>query len=158
MHICDEELELYALKRLQSEQVATVESHLAACSTCNRKLPQHLAFALRLRTLSKNPQAVNGEKRSDRRIPADEPAQLRLLSPFSPDFFSARILNISKNGVKVSLPIHLASGILVQVRYQQTIVFGEVRYCVRSGAEHFAGIKIQDVFSISSFCTSFPSL
>jgi hypothetical protein len=158
MHVRDEELELYALKRLQSEQVFTVESHLAACGTCTGKLPPHVAFALRLRTLTKEPVGANGEQRRDRRIPTDEPAQMRLLSPPSPDILDIRILNTSKRGLKVSVSIRLTPAALVQVLYKQTIIFGEVRYCVQSGAEQHAGIKIQDVFSISSFCSSFPSL
>lgn len=145
MHVCDEELELYALKRLRSEQVFTVESHLAACSMCAGKLPQLVIFALRLQTLSKKPPGVNGERRCEHRIPADDPAQMRLLSPFSTDILGIRILNISRGGLRVSVPIRLSPMTLVQVRSKQT---GEVVYCVLSGAEQHAGIKIQDVFSI----------
>jgi hypothetical protein len=158
MHIGDEELERYALKRLRAREVFTLESHLAACSTCTGKLPQHLAFALRLRTLSKKPPSANGDKRREHRITTNEPAQMRLLNPSSGDILNILILNRSASGVKVSLPVFLSSKALVQIRYKQSIIFGEVRYCVPNGDEHHAGIKIQDVFSISSFCSSFPPL
>ena len=158
MHIGDAELERYALKRLRAKEVFTVESHLAACSTCTGKLPQHLAFALRLRTLSKKPPSTGGDKRREQRITTNEPAQMRLLNPSSADVLKIRILNKSASGVKVSLPVYLSSKALVQIRHKQTIIFGEVRYCVPNGADHHAGIKIQDVFSISSFCSSFPPL
>lgn len=104
MHPSEEELEMYVLERLLPEQVSTVESHLAACSACAGKLPDLAGFALQLQTLSRKPLAAKGERRRDHRIPTEEPAWMRVLSPFSRDAFEIRVLNVSRNGLRASVP------------------------------------------------------
>jgi hypothetical protein len=150
MHICGEELEMYVLERLLPERVFGVEAHLTACSRCAGKLPDLVGFAMQLQLQNKTskPPATNGEQRREQRIPTNEQARMRLLSPFSSDTFEIRVLNVSRSGLKVSVPFQLQSAVVVQVFNNHSIILGEVRYCVLSDAEHHAGIQIRDVVSI----------
>jgi len=148
VHISDEELKRYALKRLRPELAFAGDSHLAASTPYSGDMPELVDFMLRLQTLRKEPSGADREQRCEHRIVTDEPAQMRLLSPFSPDILTIRILNVSRGGLKVSVPIGLSPTALVQVRSKQAIILGEVRYCVSNGEGWHAGIKIYDVFSI----------
>lgn len=48
MHVSDEDLELYFLGRLPSDQVSAVESHLTECSSCTNRLSNVTGVFLKL--------------------------------------------------------------------------------------------------------------
>ena len=144
-HPSDKELEMYASERLLPEQVSTVEPHLAVCSECAGKLPELVGFALTLQAITGRQGLRNGERRRAQRIPTDEPGRMRLLSPFSPATFEIRVLNVSRNGLGVSVPCRLQMEALVQVFCKDSIILGEVRHCILSDAKYQAGIQIQSV-------------
>ena len=148
-HPSDKELEMYALERLLPEQASKVEPHLAVCSECAGKLPELVGFALTLRAITRRQESRNGERRREQRIPTDEPGRMRLLSPFSPDTFEIRVLNVSRNGLGVSVPCRLQSETLVQVFCKDSIILGEVCHCILSDAKYQAGIQIQSVVHAS---------
>src|ERR1700733_2239329 len=47
------------------------------------------------------------EKRSEPRVPTDDPASMRILHPFMAERFAIRVLNVSKNGLKLSSSVRL---------------------------------------------------
>jgi len=136
---------MYASERLSPEQVSTVEPHLAVCSECAGKLPELVGFALQLQTIRGSPPVADEERRREHRFRTDEPARMRLLSPFRTDTFEVRVVNLSRSGLRVSVPCWLQSEIVVQVFCKDALILGEVRNCVPSGAKYQAGIQIQAV-------------
>jgi PilZ domain len=87
------------------------------------------------------------EKRSEPRVPTDDPASMHILSPLIDERFAIRVLDASKNGLKLSASIHLQPGMLVQVRIRNSIAIGEVRHCTKVGEEFHAGIRLDDVIT-----------
>jgi hypothetical protein len=147
MHISDEDLELFLIARLPAHQLSVVESHLSNCSSCTSRLSELAGLTFRIRMLSRRFGKYEGaERRGEHRIPADEPGQMQTFSPFSPTKVPIRIIDLSRNGLKVRTPQPVDPGSIVQVRIREAVVLGEVRYCVAAGAEFDAGIHIQDVF------------
>jgi hypothetical protein len=147
MHVSDEDLELYFLARLPSDQLSAVESHLTDCSSCTSRLSDVLG--LFRKTLTSNKRHLGNyegtEKRREHRIPSDESSQMQTFSPFSPAKIRVQIIDVSQNGLKVHTPQFVGRGTIVQVRVKEALVLGEVRYCVPAGGEFEAGIQIQDV-------------
>jgi hypothetical protein len=149
MHISDEDLELFLLARLPVHRLSVVESHLPNCSACSSRLSEVAALTFRVRRLNRQFGKYEGaEKRREHRIPADDPGQMQTFSPFSPTKARIRIMDVSRNGLRVRTSQLVQRGTIVQVRIRDAVVLGEVRYCVAAGAEFDAGIQIQDIFPI----------
>jgi hypothetical protein len=149
MHVPDEDLELYLLARLPVHQLAVIESHLADCGSCTSRLSEMAGLSFRILRLSRRLGNYGGtEKRREHRIPADDPGQMQMFSPFSLAKFRVRITDVSRNGLKLRTPQFVDRGAIAQIRVQEAIVLGEVRYCIAAGAEFNAGIQIQDVVPI----------
>ncbi len=86
-------------------------------------------------------------KQRELRIPADTLAQLQIFSPFSPDRFTARVLEISKDQLKIGFERFLQPGTVVQIHVKPWYILGEVRSCAAGGSENLAflvEIQIQD--------------
>jgi hypothetical protein len=84
------------------------------------------------------------ERRTEARYPADEPAELEIVSCTANPIFGT-ILDVSRSGLRVALPQRIDRGDQVKVKLHHNVIFGEVRYCRPvSGAFH-AGIRIQDL-------------
>lgn len=88
-----------------------------------------------------------GERRKDVRAALDAPIWLRVLEATGAPV-EGRIVNISKRGMKLRLPVALQPGVGVQARMGGKIIMAEVRYCLPQGGEFHVGIEIQDVFPI----------
>jgi hypothetical protein len=146
MHVSREDLELYLLARLPEHQLSVVESHLTNCSSCMSRLSEVAGLAFRILRLSSRLGDYGGtEKRREHRIPADDPGQMQVFSPFSLEKIRVQITDISRNGLKVRMPRFVQRASIVQVHVKEAIILGEVRYCIEAGAEFDAGIQIQDV-------------
>ena len=143
MHLNQENLEMYALGRLGPGQIPTVESHLAECASCVEKLNQvvHAPGLSRGRLGNYSGE----ERRREHRIPADDPAGMISLSPYSNVRSEIRILDVSRSGLKLRVSKHVGTGSIVQIRVRNAILLAEVRYCVAVGDEIHAGVRIQDV-------------
>jgi hypothetical protein len=101
----------------------------------------HLAEVSRLQ-----PRTEGQERRRDARILADELASLTRSNPLYVDRQEIRIINISKRGLKLSIPEPLEIGSIVRLRLKDVIVTVEVRYCLSAGERFHTGVVIQDVF------------
>ena len=86
-----------------------------------------------------------GERRRERRVAANDPGMLQVLSPFSPETFHIHILDASRGGLKLRVPEFLGQGTIVQVYLKTTIATGEVRHCTRAGSSFHAGVKLGEV-------------
>jgi PilZ domain len=147
MHVSEEDLELYFLGRLPSDQLSAVESHLTDCSSCTNRLSNVTGVFLKLLKLKNRHQGnYEGiEKRREHRIPLDSPGQMQAFSPFSPEKFRVQMMDVSRNGLKLRTPQFVARGAMVQVVIEEAIILGEVRYCIPAEGEFDMGIQILDL-------------
>jgi hypothetical protein len=145
MHVREEDIELYILGRLARPHLPVIEAHLVGCASCQQKAADAAKVLARLAGLSTGAAGFDGrDKRKDRRISTDDSALLRVLSPLSFDKLEVRILDVSRGGLKVQVPISLSIGTIVQIPLRKTVAFGEVRYCIPAGNEFHAGVQVHD--------------
>lgn len=148
MHIREEELEGYLLDRLESSQASSLESHLATCSACARRLSS-VGFFDQLVELSRKQTVLKGtEKRREPRLSTKDSAILQTISPFSQNRLNIQILDVSKGGMKVGVPNLLRPGASVKIRLKGRIAFGEVRHCREVGEGYEAGIQLFDALPV----------
>ena len=60
-----------------------------------------------------------------------------------------RVLDTSKEGLKLFIPRELMKGALIQIHLRDLFILAEVRYCRSFGTGFHAGVLIQDVFAAS---------
>lgn len=87
-----------------------------------------------------------GDRRTDPRLPSEQPATVRLLNPHASARLSATVMDISRGGLKLRLDRSLMPGTLVQIRLGEKVLLGEIRHCTPVGEEFQAGVRLQDVF------------
>lgn len=86
------------------------------------------------------------ERRRDRRISTDDCASMKMLNPAVDGRQAIRVLDVSRSGLKLSSYLPLERGTLVQVYFGNIVAMGEVRHCVKCGAEFHAGVQLDNVF------------
>jgi hypothetical protein len=147
MHVSAEDFELYLLGKLPLERSTEVVSHVADCQDCGQKLDDARRYLQQLSELSKSQHAHPSpqDQRRHHRIPTDAPALIKLIHPSRSEPLVARILDVSKEGLKVRLSHRLLPGVTVEIQMERTIVFAEVRYCIEVGGSFEVGVQIQDV-------------
>lgn len=91
------------------------------------------------------------EKRRERRYPTNDPVHVRKF-PFAADTIPAKIVDVSRSGMKLELGTPLLRDVKVEVTMlaSKAVIFGEVRHCRRSGAVYHAGVLIEDVVQPAS--------
>ncbi len=142
MHIGAKDLELYLRGQLTEDQTSAVAHHVAGCPSCASLLEDTKAFVKRVRELG-HPE----ERRKYPRIPTNDPARLRVLQPVVLEPENIRILDTSREGMKLATQRPLETGALVQIRLNNLVIMAEVRHCTRQGDGYQAGVEIQDTFS-----------
>lgn len=85
-----------------------------------------------------------GERRSEARYPAQDPAEIELL-PGPSELMYGTILNVSRSGLRVALTKRIDRGEQIKVKLHHNVIFGEVRYCRSVSGGFQAGIRIQDL-------------
>jgi PilZ domain-containing protein len=89
------------------------------------------------------------DRRREPRYPCQDPAEVRLV-PGDGSSLPATVLDISRSGLRLRLVVRIPKNSQVEIVLpKQVIIFGEVRYCRRSGDNFDVGIFIQDVFYCS---------
>lgn len=151
MHVENDDLRLYILGQLSESRTTTVETHLRECEVCAAKVSEAarsvtLAESAEL-TTQQQCNLAGRERRIVPRVPTDEPAFMRVLSPLSPSRLEVRLLNFSKGGLMLQVPEAVSRGALVQVHVKKLIVLAEVRYCIPVGRQYHIGVQIRSVFS-----------
>ena len=147
VHICDEDLELYLFDRLDAEASAAMDTHLRGCAACAIRASSSDIF---LRHMVTQPVTVGSgpEKRRSLRIATDGDAVIQRINPFSTDRLQVRILDVSRDGMRVGSPYLLEPGSTVKIRIKNMIVFGEVRHSRMVGGAYHAGIHLDDGFQM----------
>ncbi len=99
-----------------------------------------------MKTQESCPAVTVQEKRRERRYPTNDPVQVRPF-PFTVTPVPANIVDVSKSGMKLELitPLQRGTRIEVMMLASRAVIFGEVRYCRRSGEAYHAGVMIEDV-------------
>ena len=147
LHIDESELESYLKSHLSDGEVAALETHMAQCEDCTGKLAELdkcLAYLSELGTEEGG--SLPSERRAYPRIATDEPAVLQVLIPFSRDAWAARIVDVSRGGLRTHTPKPLQPGSLIRVKMQFSIACGDVRYCIPAESGYYAGIRLHDYF------------
>ena len=66
--------------------------------------------------------------------------------------FEASVRDISRNGMRIVMPLPVEAGSLLLVNFGGTVIVGEVRWCYLVAAEHFVGVRVLDaMFEASDF-------
>jgi hypothetical protein len=117
----------FVVGRLTGHQLTAIRSRLAECERLKRG------------------GRSGAERRQEIRIATNEPARMKILQPLSPST-EVRVLDISRSGLKITVPEMLTPGTVIQIHMRTAVAFAEVRYCGPSGEEIHAGVRFQDVF------------
>jgi PilZ domain len=141
-------LKAYALGQLPAELSLIVEFHLRMCASCGFKLREIRASIGHWTETEKLPR-LGGENRKSVRVPTDDPAFLTVLHPEPSGRIDTRVLDISKQGLRLAIPRELMKGAVIQVRLRDLFILAEVRYCRSVKTGFHAGVLIQDVFANS---------
>jgi hypothetical protein len=148
MHISAKDLELYLLGQLTEDRTSVIAHHVSGCETCSKQLEETKAFVGRMRELSQQLGHTHPEERRRYpRISIDNPARLRVLQPVVLAQEDIRILDTSREGLKLVTKRPIDLGALVQIRLNNLVILAEVRHCQRHGEVYHAGVAIQDSFS-----------
>jgi len=89
-------------------------------------------------------EAQASERRIEARYPTSDEAELEVLPATGPPV-PGTILDVSRSGLRLAIPVTLERGAFVKVKLQHTVVFGEVRYCRPVAGGSQVGILIQDL-------------
>jgi anti-sigma factor RsiW len=136
-----EHLELYALGALPEELSKAVESHLKTCVDCG------VRFEESRKTMGDWQPGYSGpEKRRHLRVATDDPAALTVLQLEPAPRLKTRILDASKQGLRLLVPHDLMRGAVIQIHVRDLFILAEVRHCRAVGQAFHAGVQIQDVF------------
>ncbi len=144
-----DQLELYALGELPAAVSAAVESHLKTCVDCGIQLEQSRQTIGQCIALTDEPEDTGPENRKSPRLETDDPAVLTILKPERVSRVKIRILNASREGLKLEVSSELMTGAFVQVHVRDLFILAEVRYCIPAGEVFHAGVQIHDVFPAS---------
>ena len=149
-HVDEKDLELYLKEQLSQELASAVDAHLAACGDCAQKLSEQDKCLWYLAELSADDVPRDGEKRRHPRLPADDPASLQVLEPFSAEKWDVRIVDVSLDGLRAHTARMLAPGSLIKVKMRYSVACGDVRYCVAADNGFYAGVRLHDYFRADS--------
>ena len=83
------------------------------------------------------------ENRKSPRVAVDDPALLTVLELTRPHRCNVRVVDASKDGMKLLMPCRLAVGARLQILVRDLWVLADVRYCRTAGQLFYAGIRIQ---------------
>jgi hypothetical protein len=134
VHSTASELEHYVHGRLSADDSSVVQTHLQQCQDC-----QLLLADIAFQTQWKGP-----ERRSEPRIPVNFTGRLKLLDPLTSvgPPHDVRVIEISRNGLKIHTPRFLIQKTLVQIHFNGKSVLGQVKYCTKAeGGGYLAGLQ-----------------
>src|ERR1035438_7186020 len=97
MYLQAEYLTSYALGQLPEELSIFADSHLKSCISRGASISQWAAGVERHERLG-------GENRKSPRVPTDYPATLTVLRPEKSGHMETRVLDISKEGLRLRIP------------------------------------------------------
>jgi hypothetical protein len=141
-------LRAYALRQLPREHSIIVDFHLLMCAYCGIRLQEIRTSIGHWTGVEKLPR-FGAENRKSVRVPTDDLAVLTVLRPEPSGHIDTRVLDTSKEGLKLFIPCELLKGTVVQIHLRDLFILAEVRYCRSFGTGFHAGVLIQDIFATS---------
>jgi hypothetical protein len=88
------------------------------------------------------------DRRREARYPTSDPAVVEILHGSNTEL-PALVLDVSRSGLRLQLKTAIARGALVKITLvQQSVIYGEVRYCRRAVQEYHIGILVKDLFDL----------
>src|ERR1700736_482974 len=109
-HVSQQDLETYLTGLLPPENDWTVENHLATCRRCASRLTQWDNFSQALR---ESPSVRPDGGKENRRNPRFSPKAscvLQVLNPFSVERLQVNISEVSKEGMRLNVPLRVEPG------------------------------------------------
>jgi len=143
-HVSEQQLELYLTGRLLDIQKTVIEVHLHECRSCVIKLSETDDFLCELERLSGRSSQTEKETYPRSRALYKKSAVLRVLNPFSFDYWNGRILDLSNRRLRLHVPAGVLPGSLVKVRMMDAIAVGDARYCVPAPDGFCVGVRLRD--------------
>lgn len=98
--------------------------------------------------LDDEPGYFGAENRRSLRVATDEPAVLTMLKPEQRARTRIRIVDASRQGLKLVVPGELMRGAIVQVHVHRFFILAEVRYSMPVDGNFHCGVEIQDIFRL----------
>ena len=141
-------LKAYALRQLPKGHSIIVDFHLGICESCGIQLQEIRTSIGHWAGVEKLPR-FGAENRKSVRVPTDDLAVLTILRPEPSGHIDTRVLDTSKEGLKLFIPRELMIGAAIQIHLRDLFILAEVRYCRSFGTGFHAGVLIQDVFAAS---------
>jgi hypothetical protein len=138
VHVSEKRLQSYLSGELSESIANEVTSHLEVCQSCRIRIVKTVEAT------NHTVRAAGDERRRQPRMPTDDPASIQIISPLALERLDVRILDVSRNGLKIRSPRLLNTGAILQIRLRDLFIVGEVRYCVQTPDGFYAGLYIQD--------------
>jgi len=140
MHVSKEQLQSYLVGALPVEDYNQLKSHLDECGRC-RTLLARTDIQQTGEILS---QIGHDERRREVRVPTSDTASVQVISPPTRESLDVRVLDVSRNGLKISTSKFLKAGVILRVQLRNAWIVGEVRYCVATDDGFCVGLYIQN--------------
>src|SRR5580658_8753810 len=99
MHLQEKDLESYVLGQLPPREASTIEQHLQGCASCGTRLSTTVKVVRQMSRSSKD-----DDRRRGGRVPTDDPASMHVLNPLSTARVEVRVLDVSKDGLRLRVP------------------------------------------------------
>jgi len=141
-HVSQEQLQTYLSGALSEEDSNQLKSHLDECGRCRTRLAKSRTHIQQTGEVPS--QASYDERRRETRIPTNDSAPVQVISPATLECMDAKVLDVSRNGLKIGIPKFLTIGVILRVQLRTLWILGEVRYCVQTEDGFCAGLYIQD--------------
>jgi hypothetical protein len=147
-HLHHEDLRLYISGQLFGERLSYISGHLERCTKCREAMVSMVVGQGPAEPMPAGTRIGRGgpERRAEPRISVSDSAEMRVLAPFSARLWEVSVLDVSRNGAKMRVPIPVLPGSTVQVRVKSLLIVAQVRYCAEFSGAYHVGVWIQDVF------------
>lgn len=86
------------------------------------------------------------ERRKDRRIATKASATMRVLGKAAGVAALIQILDVSTRGMRINVPRALKRNERVEIRVEDMVIIGKVRYCVSKVRTYHAGVLIEEAY------------
>jgi hypothetical protein len=150
-HVYEQDFEVCQTEFVRTGQDPAPEIHLSELKRCVESLSKS-DDGPRKRTALSTKQASHavGEKRSEPRFLTRTPALLQILNPFSDQCWHIYVLDVSKNGLGLYMPVAPMPGSAVKVRMKDCVAFGNTRYSVRTAEGYLVGVQLDHVLGYTA--------
>jgi len=86
------------------------------------------------------------ERRKDRRIATKASATMRVLGKAAGMAALIQIIDVSTHGLRINVPRALKRNVRVEIRVEDMVIIGKVRYCVSNVRTYHAGVLIEEAY------------